>query len=157
MLHDEVGLHAELGPFLDGERFRFQRFDGAGGGQIDGDVGAAFDLEGERFDDAATLVLGVHVDGGGGGDAERGFPAVEGLVILVWVRPNIRSDALSAREDGAGGVIKKRVCWGIDCEEMDGDACKRRGVGYVCGRSPIWRQRRGSRRHSSIIDIASRA
>ena len=65
MLHDKVGLHAELGSLLNGERFRFERFDGAWGGQIDGDVGAAFDFESERFDDAATLIFGVHVDGRG--------------------------------------------------------------------------------------------
>lgn len=65
MLHNEVCLHAELGSFLDGERFRFERFDGTWGGQIDGDVGAAFDFEGEGFDDAATLVFGVDVDGWG--------------------------------------------------------------------------------------------
>ena len=84
MLHDEVGLHAELGSFLDGEGFRFERLDGAGGGQVDGDVGAAFDLERERLDDAATVILGVYEDGRGGGNAEGGFPAVEGFVVLVW-------------------------------------------------------------------------
>ena len=46
MLHDEVCLHAEFGPLLDGEGFRFQRFDGAWGGQIDGDIGTALDFEG---------------------------------------------------------------------------------------------------------------
>ena len=65
MLHDEVGLHAEFGSLLDGEGFRFQRLDGAGSGQIDGDVGAAFDLESERLDDAATVILGVYEDGRG--------------------------------------------------------------------------------------------
>ena len=65
MLHDEVGLHAELGSFLDGERLRFERLDGTRGGQIDGDVGAPFDLEREGLDDAATLILGVYVDGRG--------------------------------------------------------------------------------------------
>ena len=65
MLHNEVGLHAELGSFLDGERFRFERFDGAWGGQINGDVGAPFDFKSERFDNAATLIFRVHVDGRG--------------------------------------------------------------------------------------------
>ena len=65
MLHDEVGLHAEFGSLLDGEGFRFERLDGTGSGQIDGDVGAAFDLEGERLDDAATVILGVYEDGRG--------------------------------------------------------------------------------------------
>lgn len=65
MLDDEVGLHAELGALLDGEGFGLERLDGARGRQIDGDVGAGFDFEGERFDDAAALVLGVYVDGRG--------------------------------------------------------------------------------------------
>lgn len=65
VLHDEVGLHAELGAFLDGEGFRFQSFDGTRGGQINGDVGTAFDFEGERFNDAAALVFGIDMDGGG--------------------------------------------------------------------------------------------
>lgn len=84
MLHDKVRLHAELCPLLDGEGFRLERLDGTGGGQVDGDVGAAIDFEGEGSDDAAALVFGVDVDGGGGGDAEGGFPAVEGFVVLVW-------------------------------------------------------------------------
>ena len=65
MLHDEVGLHAELGSFFDGEGLVFERFDGPWGGQIDGDVRTAFDFEGEGSDDAATLVFGVHGDGRG--------------------------------------------------------------------------------------------
>ena len=84
VLHDESGLHAELGPFLDGEGFRFQRFDGTRGGQVDGDVGATFDFKGEGFDDAAAFVFGVHVDGRGRGNAKRGFPAIEGFIVLVW-------------------------------------------------------------------------
>ena len=86
VLHDESGLHAELGPFLDGEGFRFERLDGPRGGQVDGDVGAAFDFEGEGLDDAAALVFGVHVDGRGRGNAQRGFPAIEGFIVLVWER-----------------------------------------------------------------------
>ena len=86
VLHNEIGLHAELGPFLDGEGFGLQGLDGARGGQVDGDVGTGFDFEGEGFDDAAALVFGVHGDGRGGGNAERGFPAVEGVVVLVWSR-----------------------------------------------------------------------
>ena len=65
MLHDEVGLHAEFGALLDGEGFRFERLDGTGSGQIDGHVGAAFDFESERLDNAATVVLGVYEDGRG--------------------------------------------------------------------------------------------
>ena len=65
MLNYEVCLHAELRSFLDSERFRLQCFDGTWGGQIDGDVGPAFDFKGERFDNAATLILGVDVDSWG--------------------------------------------------------------------------------------------
>ena len=84
MLHYEIRFHAEFSSFLDGERGLFEIFEGTGAGQVDGDVGSAFDFEGERFDDAAALVFGVDGDGGGGGDAEGGFPAVEGFVVLVW-------------------------------------------------------------------------
>lgn len=65
MLHDEIGLHAEFGSLLDGEGFGFERLDRARGRQVDGDVGAAFDFESERLDDAAALILGVYVDGRG--------------------------------------------------------------------------------------------
>lgn len=84
MLHYEVCFHAEFSSFLDGERGLFQVLEGTGAGQVDGDVWSAFDFEGERFDDAAALVFGVDGDGRGGGDAEGGFPAVEGFVVLVW-------------------------------------------------------------------------
>ena len=65
VLHDEIGLHAELGALLDSEGFRFQSFDGTRSGQIDGDVGTAFNFEGEGSNDAAALVFGIDVDGGG--------------------------------------------------------------------------------------------
>ena len=69
MLDDKVCLHSELGAFLDGERFRLEGFNRAGSGQVDSEVRAAFDFEGERFDHAAALVLWVDRDGGGGGYA----------------------------------------------------------------------------------------
>ena len=72
-----------MSAFFDGEGFRLEGFDGAGSGQVDGDVRSTFDFEGEGSDDAASLIFGVDCDGGGGGDAEGGFPAVEGFVILV--------------------------------------------------------------------------
>lgn len=65
MLHHEIRLHAELGSFFDGERFRLESFHGAGGGQVDSNIRAAFDFESERFDDAAALVSGIDVDGWG--------------------------------------------------------------------------------------------
>lgn len=84
MLHYEIRFHSEFGPFLDGERGLFQIVEGTWAGQVNRDVGSAFDFESERFDDAAALVFGVDVDGWGRGDAEGGFPAVERFVVLVW-------------------------------------------------------------------------
>lgn len=46
MLHDEGSLDTEYGAFLDVEGFVLQRFDGAGAGEVDCDVWAAFDFEG---------------------------------------------------------------------------------------------------------------
>lgn len=92
MLDDEGGLHAELCAFFDGEGFRFEGLDGARGRQVDGDVGAGVDFEGEGSDDAAALVFGVDGDGGRGGDAEGGFPAVEGFVVLVWQGIGVRKE-----------------------------------------------------------------
>lgn len=46
MLHDEFGLHAELGTFLDGERLLLEVFKSARSGQVDGEVRATFDFEG---------------------------------------------------------------------------------------------------------------
>lgn len=83
MLHHKGRLHAEMGAFFDGEGFRLEGFDGAGSGQVDGDVRSTFDFEGERFDHAASLISGVDCDGWGGGDAQGGFPAVEGFVVFV--------------------------------------------------------------------------
>lgn len=56
VLHPESSLHAELRALFDGEGLRFQRLNRAGGGQVDGDVRAALDLEGQGADDAASLV-----------------------------------------------------------------------------------------------------
>lgn len=83
MLHHKFRLHAKFGSFLDREGFALELIDRAGFGQVDGDVGTVFDFEGERFDDAAALVFGVDGDGGGGGDAEGGFPTVKGFVVCV--------------------------------------------------------------------------
>ena len=84
MLDDKVGLHAEVGALLDGERLALELFDGAGGGQVDGDVGAALDFKTEGFNNAAAVVGGVDGNTRGVGDAQRGFPAVEGFVVLIW-------------------------------------------------------------------------
>lgn len=84
MLDPEVGLHAELGAFLDGEGLALERFDAARRGQIDDEVWAALDLERERGDDAAALVRWVGIERFAGRKPEGGFPAVERFVVLVW-------------------------------------------------------------------------
>lgn len=73
-----------MGAFFDDERLRFESFDRAGSGQVDDGVGSTFDFEGERSDNAATLVFGVDCNWWGRGNAEGGFPTVEGFVILVY-------------------------------------------------------------------------
>ena len=83
MLHHELSFHAETRAFLDGEGLAFQLLDGAGRGQVDGDIRAAVDFQAERSDHAAALVGGVDGDAGGVGDAEGGFPAFEGFVVLI--------------------------------------------------------------------------
>ena len=59
MLDLELDLHAELGTLLDDEGLALKLLDGAGGPEVDDDVGAAFDLETERLDDAFARVVGV--------------------------------------------------------------------------------------------------
>ena len=76
MLDYKVGLHAEMGALLDGERLAFELLEGAWRGEVDGNVGAAFDFKAKGFDDAAAVVGGVDGETRGIGDAQRGFPAV---------------------------------------------------------------------------------
>lgn len=59
VLHLELHLHAELGTLLDGKGLALELFNGAGRPEVDDDVGAAFDLEAERLDDAFARVIGV--------------------------------------------------------------------------------------------------
>jgi len=78
----ELCLHAECSALLDCERLALESLDGTGRPQIDDDVVAALDFETEREDDALARVVGI-------GDVfalaktERGFPLLEGLVVLV--------------------------------------------------------------------------
>lgn len=82
MLDLELCLHAECSALLDCERLALESLDGTGRPQIDDDVVAALDFETEREDDALARVVGI-------GDVfalaktERGFPLLEGLVVLV--------------------------------------------------------------------------
>lgn len=100
MLDDEVGFHLVGAAFLDGEWLAFEGLEGAWGGEVDGDVGAAFDFlvggislvgerckaglayECERFDDAQAWVFGI-ADGLALAETEGCFPAVESLIVLV--------------------------------------------------------------------------
>ena len=84
MLDLEIGFHAELGAFFDDERLALEGFYAAWRGQVDDHVRTAFHLESERLDHAAASVTGRHCEWSASGDAERGFPAVEGFVVLVW-------------------------------------------------------------------------
>lgn len=59
MLHHEPGLDAEHCALLDGEGFVLEVVDSARCGEVDGDVRATFDFEGEGFDDAFARVVGV--------------------------------------------------------------------------------------------------
>ena len=83
MLHPKLCLHPKLRAFLDGKWFAFQSFDGSWSRQVDGDVGAAFDFEREGLDHAAASVASSDGQGSAGGDAQGGFPAGEGWIILV--------------------------------------------------------------------------
>ena len=84
MLDYERGLHAKVSAFFDAERLAFQLLDGAGCGQVDDDIGPALDFEPERFNDATALVRWVHGKTWRVGDAQRGFPAIQGFIVLIW-------------------------------------------------------------------------
>ena len=83
MLNYKIGLHAEVGTFLDRERLAFELLHGARCSKVNGDIGAALDLETERFDDTPAFVGRINSKTRGVGDAQRGFPAVQGFVVLI--------------------------------------------------------------------------
>jgi hypothetical protein len=82
-LEDDFGV--ETGAFLDGEWAVFQLGEGSGGGQLDGDVGTPWGLEGQGVDDALSRVVGV-ADRLASVETQRGLPSIEGLIILIWTR-----------------------------------------------------------------------
>lgn len=84
MLHDKGRLHAERGAFFDDEWLLFESLDRSWSSQVDGDVWSTFDFEGKRLDNAATMVIGVDCNRRRRGNAEGGFPTVEGFVISVY-------------------------------------------------------------------------
>lgn len=83
MVDSKFDLGVELGAFLDSEWFVLERLESVGSGKVEGEVGAAGGLNGQRFDDAFARVVGI-ANGVAGVQAKRGFPSVEGLVVLVW-------------------------------------------------------------------------
>lgn len=84
MVDLEGDLDAELGALLDREGLVLEFLEGAGRGNIDHDIGAAFDFKGEGLDDTCSRIVGVS-DGVASGQTEGGFPAVERFVVLVWL------------------------------------------------------------------------
>lgn len=84
MLDLELRLHAERSALLDCKRLALEGLDGAGRPQVDDNVGAAFDFQTKREDDALARVVGVG-DVLALAETERGFPLLEGLVVLVEV------------------------------------------------------------------------
>jgi hypothetical protein len=85
MVNLESNLDVELGALLDGERLILEAVDRAGGGEIDHDVGPALDFQSQGLDDALAWVIGL-VNGIATVETERGFPAVHGLIVLVYWR-----------------------------------------------------------------------
>jgi hypothetical protein len=78
----ENNLDVELGTLLDGEGLVLEAVHSTGGRQLDHDVGAALGDQGQRLDDALGVV-GL-ADGFTGVQTQRGLPAVQGFIILVW-------------------------------------------------------------------------
>lgn len=82
MVDLEGHLDAEVGSLLDLKGLVLQLVNCALSGDIDHNVGTTFDLEGEGLDDACSGVFGV-ANRFAGVEAEGGFPAVEGFIMLV--------------------------------------------------------------------------
>lgn len=81
-MHLELDLDAEGRSLLDCKWLFLERLEGTGRRQLNHHVGTALDLQGEGLDDAFSGVVGV-ADRVAGVEAEGGFPAVQGFVILV--------------------------------------------------------------------------
>ena len=82
MLDNEDSLHLILAAFLYREGFLLERVEGATGGEVDGDVGSAFYLKGERLDDAEARVIWVRYCVPGT-DTKRSLPSVQSFVFLI--------------------------------------------------------------------------
>lgn len=101
MVHLEDNLDPERGTLLDRERLVLETLESAGGGEVNKDVVAAFDFESERLDNAFAGVVGV-ADGVAGVQTQRGFPAIEGFVVLVCMSGRLVtcSEKMCLRECG---------------------------------------------------------
>ena len=84
MLDHKVRFHAETSPFLDTKWFVLESFDGARGSKVDNDVGAAFDFKSEGLDDTFALVVGINCYGWARRETERGLPAIERFIFLIY-------------------------------------------------------------------------
>ena len=83
VLDAEASFHAESGTLLDGEGLLVEGVQGALLGQVDHDVGAAFDFQTQGEQDHFAWVVGVR-DGVAAAQAEGLFPLAERLVIFVY-------------------------------------------------------------------------
>lgn len=104
MLDLEYGLDAEIGPLLDRERLVLQPVERARSGQVDDDIIAALDLQCQRLDDAFSRVVRVG-NRRAGVQAQRRFPPVQGLVVLVCWGVMFISLCTSERKEGRGGEL----------------------------------------------------
>ena len=82
MLDAEAGLHAEASTLLDGEGLLVERLQGTGLGEINDDVGSAFDFETKGEQDHFARIVGVR-DGVAAAEAKRLLPLAERLIVLV--------------------------------------------------------------------------
>jgi hypothetical protein len=83
VLDAEASLHAESGALLDSEGLFVERLEGTGLGEVDNDIGTAFDFQAEGEQDHFAIVVGIR-DSLAAAETERLFPLAEGLIVLVW-------------------------------------------------------------------------
>lgn len=81
-MYGEDDLDAEGGALLDREGLILERIEGSRGGHVDDHILASLDFQGQGLDDALSGIVGV-ADGFAGVQAQGGFPAVEGFIVLV--------------------------------------------------------------------------
>lgn len=84
MVNLESGPDMEFGFLLDRERRGLESLHLLLGGEIDNDVFTTLDYQCERLDD--TFGVARPTDRLTGIQTERGLPAVQGFIVLVWGR-----------------------------------------------------------------------